>query len=103
MTFGGVVFGLLSGIVTAWMLVKLLTGVFDPSPETLSVPWVYLGTVLCLAAGSVAAAVLLARPRQVMMPNICEISEDLSLLSQQMVRRLHIGLLAASTQAYLFV
>ncbi|KAA3447008.1 ABC transporter permease [Mesorhizobium sp. SARCC-RB16n] len=59
---GGFAFGLLSGVATAWMLVKLLTGVFDPPPETLSVPWIYLGTVLCLVAASVIAAVLFARP-----------------------------------------
>jgi putative ABC transport system permease protein len=59
---GGVVFGLLGGIVTAWMLVKLLTGVFDPPPQVPSVPWVYLAVVLCFVGGSIAAAVLLARP-----------------------------------------
>lgn len=59
---GGFVFGLLSGVVTAWMLVKLLTGVFDPAPEALSIPGIYLGIVLCLVAGSVAAAIHFARP-----------------------------------------
>jgi putative ABC transport system permease protein len=59
---GGFAFGLLSGLVTAWMLVKLLTGVFDPPPEALSIPWLYLGIVLCLVAASVAAAILSARP-----------------------------------------
>jgi putative ABC transport system permease protein len=44
------------------MLVKLLTGVFDPPPEALSIPWLYLGIVLCLVAASVAAAILSARP-----------------------------------------
>ncbi|TPN25618.1 ABC transporter permease [Mesorhizobium sp. B2-3-3] len=59
---GGMAFGLLSGLLTAWMLVKLLTGVFDPPPETLSIPWLYLAAVLGLVAASVAAAVLSARP-----------------------------------------
>ncbi|QND69174.1 ABC transporter permease (plasmid) [Mesorhizobium loti] len=58
---GGLVFGLVSGILTAWMLVKLLTGVFDPPPEGLSIPWLDLGVVLALVAISVAAAVLTAR------------------------------------------
>ena len=62
MIVGGFVFGLLSGVVIAWMLVKLLTGVFDPPPEALSIPWLYLGVVLCLVAVSVGAAVLFARP-----------------------------------------
>jgi len=59
---GGLVFGLLSGVLTAWMLVKLLTGVFDPPPETLSMPWTYLAVVLCLVIASVIVAVLSARP-----------------------------------------
>jgi putative ABC transport system permease protein len=59
---GGVAFGLLSGVATAWMLVKLLTGVFDPPPDALSIPWVYLGIVLLLMMAAVVAAVLAARP-----------------------------------------
>ena len=59
---GGLIFGLLSGFLTAWMLVKLLTGVFDPPPETLSIPWLYLGLVLCLVVASMVAAVLSAIP-----------------------------------------
>ncbi|BCG84860.1 hypothetical protein MesoLj113c_09700 [Mesorhizobium sp. 113-3-9] len=59
---GGMVFGLLSGLLTAWMLVKLLTGVFDPPPEALSIPWLYLATMLGLVAASVAAAIWSARP-----------------------------------------
>ncbi|MGX5804609.1 FtsX-like permease family protein [Bradyrhizobium sp. Arg314] len=58
---GGLVFGLISGTLTAWMLVKLLTGVFDPPPEALSVPWLYLAIVLGLVVASVAAAVRSAR------------------------------------------
>jgi len=54
---GGLVFGLITGTLTAWMLVKLLTGVFDPPPEALSVPWLYLAIVLGLVVASVAAAV----------------------------------------------
>ncbi|WP_193178514.1 FtsX-like permease family protein [Oricola nitratireducens] len=53
----GIVFGVISGAVTAWMLVKLLTGVFDPPPEALAIPWIYLGIVLVLLLGSVVAAV----------------------------------------------
>jgi len=59
---GGLVFGLASGILTAWMLVRLLTGVFDPPPEALSVPWLYLAVVLGFVVASVAGAVLSARP-----------------------------------------
>jgi putative ABC transport system permease protein len=59
---GGVAFGLVAGVTTAWMLVKLLTGVFDPPPEALSIPWAYVAVVLCSVAASVVAAVLLTRP-----------------------------------------
>jgi putative ABC transport system permease protein len=59
---GGTLFGLIAGGTTAWMLVKLLTGVFDPPPEALSIPWCYIAVVLCFVAASIIAAVLLARP-----------------------------------------
>lgn len=61
---GGIVFGLLSGLATSWMLVKLLTGVFDPPPEALSIPWGYLGIVLFLVVAAVVVAVIAARPPQ---------------------------------------
>lgn len=58
---GGLVFGLLSGLTMAWMLVKLLTGVFDPPPEALAIPASYLALVLVLLLASIAAAVLMTR------------------------------------------
>lgn len=39
-----------------WMLVKVLTGVFDPPPDALAVPWGYLGAVAGVAWAAVAAA-----------------------------------------------
>jgi putative ABC transport system permease protein len=60
---GGVVFGVTSGVLTAWMLVKLLTGVFDPPPETIAIPWVYLAAVHVLVAASIAIAVMIANKR----------------------------------------
>ena len=52
--------GLVLGAVAAWLmaevLVKVLTGVFDPPPDWLSVPWGYLAVV----AAAVVAAVLAA-------------------------------------------
>lgn len=56
--FAGTVIGTLVGFVLAWMLVKLLTGAFDPPPEFLGVPWVYLGTLIGIALVSVALAVV---------------------------------------------
>jgi putative ABC transport system permease protein len=42
------------------MLVKLLTGVFDPPPEGLVLPLGYLTLLVGLVAASVVAAVMLA-------------------------------------------
>lgn len=56
---GGVVFGVFTGLTMAWMLVKLLTGVFDPPPEALAFPVVYLVLLLALLLLSIAVAVIL--------------------------------------------
>ena len=40
------------------MLVRLLGGVFDPAPDALSYPWMYIALVLAGAAGSMVLAVL---------------------------------------------
>jgi putative ABC transport system permease protein len=42
------------------MLVKLLTGVFDPPPETLTVPWLYLVATLIATLVGVGLALWLA-------------------------------------------
>ncbi len=53
--------GLLAGLVTGWamsnMLVKVLTGVFDPPPAALAVPFVYLsGLVVAIVVAVLMAA-----------------------------------------------
>jgi len=52
------------GAVAGWaltnMLVKVLTGVFDPPPAQLAVPWAYLLSVLLIAGAAMAAAAWLA-------------------------------------------
>ena len=53
---GGAVLGALGGWLQAFVIVKILTGVFDPPPEALTVPWTYLGLVAVIAAISVGAA-----------------------------------------------
>ena len=58
--------GLLVGTVLGWgvahMLVKLLTQVFDPAPQHVSIPWTYcLLVLLVTAAGLAIAAGLLVR------------------------------------------
>jgi putative ABC transport system permease protein len=56
--------GLLTGGVSAWalsnMLVKVLTGVFDPAPETLAVPWPYLTAVLTISVIATGTAAISA-------------------------------------------
>lgn len=52
--------GLLSGALTGWglsyLLVKVLTGVFDPPPTSLALPWGYVAAVvLCLVAAILVA------------------------------------------------
>jgi putative ABC transport system permease protein len=46
---GGAVFGIAAGFGIAWTLVTILAGAFDPPPETLVVPWTYLGGGLATA------------------------------------------------------
>ena len=59
----GASIGTAFGIVIAFILVKLLTGIFDPPPETLVVPWLYLfiasvaGTAAVIAAATAAQIV----------------------------------------------
>ena len=55
---GGVIFGLAMGAAVAYVLVKVLTGVFDPPPEALAVPWLSLATLVAVAALAVALAAL---------------------------------------------
>jgi len=55
---GGSVIGIVTGFTIAQMLVTLLTGVFDPPPQTLAVPWLYLTVLGVAAAASTAGAVL---------------------------------------------
>ena len=56
--------GFLLGGLTAWilseMLVKVLTGVFDPPPAALAIPWAYLGVVTGVAVTAVGAAAVTA-------------------------------------------
>ncbi|HYL91379.1 MAG TPA: ABC transporter permease [Burkholderiales bacterium] len=61
----GAVCGIGLGFAIAAVLVKLLSGVFDPPPEALTVPWAYLAAigaaaVLC-TAGAVHVMLTLAR------------------------------------------
>jgi putative ABC transport system permease protein len=64
---GGALLGAIGGWALSEMLVKVLTGVFDPPPAHLAVPWTYLGsaaavTVVAVVAAAVAAIRIAARP-----------------------------------------
>jgi putative ABC transport system permease protein len=56
------------------MLVKVLTGVFDPPPSAIPVPWSYVVAVITITAAAIAAAALLAA-RQTRRPAIEELRE----------------------------
>jgi putative ABC transport system permease protein len=64
-TLAGTLFGVAIGVTTAWMLVKMLTGVFDPPPERLDIPWFYLSGLLLTIAMSIVLAVVIARRKLV--------------------------------------
>jgi putative ABC transport system permease protein len=53
---GGLVLGALLATVMAWLLIKILTGVFDPAPAAASIPWTFLGGVVALTLAAAAAA-----------------------------------------------
>jgi len=44
-----------AGVITE-LLIRVLTGVFDPPPDTLAIPWGYLGAVVALTVGAIGAA-----------------------------------------------
>jgi putative ABC transport system permease protein len=54
LTVGGLIFGSLAGWAIASMLVKILTGVFDPPPGHLFVPWTYLISIAVVGALAIA-------------------------------------------------
>lgn len=62
---GGAVFGTAGGFGIAYVLVTLLAGVFDPPPETLMIPWLYLivafATAIICGSIAIAAAQFLSR------------------------------------------
>jgi len=55
-TLGGVLLGVLSGWALSLIIVKILTGVFDPPPPHLFVPWAYLAALGGVTCGAIVAA-----------------------------------------------
>jgi putative ABC transport system permease protein len=58
---GGGVLGIALGLGVAQMLVTLLTGVFDPAPDALVVPWDYVGLLTAAACAATVAACIAAQ------------------------------------------
>jgi putative ABC transport system permease protein len=65
-TGGGLALGALIAAGLSAMLVKVLTGVFDPPPDVLAVPWGYLAATagVALAATAIAGALVLRALRR---------------------------------------
>ena len=55
----GITAGFAIGCLLAWVLVKLMTHVFDPPPDVLAVPWLYLSLLAIAGFVAMAASVLL--------------------------------------------
>jgi putative ABC transport system permease protein len=55
-TAGGLALGALAAAIFSEMLVKILTGVFDPPPDVLSIPWGYLAAVVAITVAAVGVA-----------------------------------------------
>jgi putative ABC transport system permease protein len=60
----GLVSGLAIGITLAWVLVKMMTDVFDPPPETLAIPWLYLALLALVGLAAVGASVMVQLHRR---------------------------------------
>jgi len=58
-TLGGLALGGLIAAGLSIVLVKVLTGVFDPPPDALTLPWAYLGTVTIVAVFAVLSTTVL--------------------------------------------
>ncbi|MCY7400463.1 MAG: ABC transporter permease [Nocardioides sp.] len=59
----GFTLGAAAGTVLTAMLVKVLTGVFDPPPASIPVPWAYLTTVCGVVVALVAGVVIIVLHR----------------------------------------
>lgn len=55
-TLGGAILGVLSGWGLSYIIVKILTGVFDPPPPHLFIPWGYLAVLTAVTAAAIGWA-----------------------------------------------
>jgi putative ABC transport system permease protein len=74
-TVAGLILGAVSGGVLALLLVKVLTGVFDPPPAQLAVPALYLAavTIGAVMAAAVAAELTIRASRRPVIETIREL------------------------------
>jgi putative ABC transport system permease protein len=56
----GLILGTIGGALLSQALVRILTGVFDPPPETLAIPWAYLLTATAVGLVAVVIAAMVA-------------------------------------------
>jgi putative ABC transport system permease protein len=73
-TIGGLVGGAAAGWALTQMLVKVLTGVFDPPPAHLAVPWAYLVSVMLIAGVAMVGAAAVAM-RMALQPAVEQLRE----------------------------
>jgi putative ABC transport system permease protein len=59
-TIGGLAGGALIAWALAQMLVKVLTGVFDPPPSVIAVPWPYLTATVVVAVAAILGGALMS-------------------------------------------
>ena len=57
MVGAGIAGGAVIGATIAYLLVKVLTGIFDPAPAAATIPWVYLGLLLAVVVVVTVVAV----------------------------------------------
>jgi putative ABC transport system permease protein len=62
---GGLLVGVIMGGALSQMLVSVLTGVSDPPPAALAVPWGYLTLTAVIALGAIGTTALLSTRRSV--------------------------------------
>jgi putative ABC transport system permease protein len=73
-TLGGVIAGVAAGCGLTLMLVKVLTGVFDPPPAHLAVPWGYFTAVIVIALAAMTGAAAIAA-RMALQPAVQQLRE----------------------------
>lgn len=56
---GGLLFGAATAALISTVLIKILTGVFDPPPDSAAIPWLYLAGLTAAAVGAVVLATVI--------------------------------------------